>query len=79
MTAIGTGIPILPVTLNGIMKVLPKGSLVFRPGPVEVVVGDPIETLGYPPERLEALMKKTKGIITSNLKCVSLNQESATC
>jgi 1-acyl-sn-glycerol-3-phosphate acyltransferase len=58
--AIGTGIPVLPVTVNGSMKVLAKGSLVFCPGPIEVVVGEPIDTLGYTPERLEELMEQTR-------------------
>jgi 1-acyl-sn-glycerol-3-phosphate acyltransferase len=61
-------IPVLPVTVNGSMKVLAKGSLVFCPGPIEVVVGEPIDTLGYTPERLEELMEQTRAVTASNLE-----------
>jgi len=74
VTAIGTGIPILPVTVNGSMKVLPKDSLVFRPGPIEVVVGEPIDTMDYTPDRLEDLIGQTRGIIAFNLKADYSNQ-----
>ena len=65
-TAIERGLPILPVTINGSRKVLPKGSIVFYPGPVEVVVGDPIETGNYTTDRLGELVNKTRDIIISN-------------
>jgi len=59
-------LPILPVTVNGSRKVLPKKSLVFRPGTIEVVVGDPIETSGLAREDLPVLMQKTRDVIVSN-------------
>jgi 1-acyl-sn-glycerol-3-phosphate acyltransferase len=65
-TAIERGLPILPVTINGSRKVLPKGSIVFYPGPIEVVVADPIETGNYTTDRLGELVNKTRHIITSN-------------
>lgn len=60
--------PILPVTVNGSRKVLPKKSFVFRPGTIEVVVGDPIETSGLTREDLPALMEKTRDVIVSNFR-----------
>jgi 1-acyl-sn-glycerol-3-phosphate acyltransferase len=65
--AIARGLPILPVTVNGSRKVLPKKSMVFRPGKIEVVVGDPIETKNYPEANLEALIERTRSIVISNL------------
>jgi 1-acyl-sn-glycerol-3-phosphate acyltransferase len=67
VTAIQQGLPILPVTVNGSRKVLPKGSMVFYPGPIEVVVGDPIETKNYTADRLGELVKMTRDTIISNL------------
>jgi 1-acyl-sn-glycerol-3-phosphate acyltransferase len=61
-------LPILPVTVNGSRKVLPKNSLVFHPGPIEVVISDPIETAGFRPESLDALMEKTRETIVSNFR-----------
>ncbi len=64
--ALQKGFPILPVTVNGSRKVLPKKSLVFRPGTIEVVVGDPVETSGLTREDLPALMERVRGVIVGN-------------
>jgi 1-acyl-sn-glycerol-3-phosphate acyltransferase len=63
--AMEKGIPILPVTVNGSRKVLPKKSLVFHPGPIEVVISDPIETTGYSNENIQDLVDKTRETIIS--------------
>jgi len=61
--AIEKGLPILPVVVNGSRRVMPKKSLVFMPGPIEVVVGDPIETAGFTHEDLPKLMELTRQAI----------------
>jgi 1-acyl-sn-glycerol-3-phosphate acyltransferase len=66
--AMEKGIPILPVTVNGSRKVLPKKTLLFHPGPIEVVVSDPIETKGLSKENLQDLMDRTREVIISNFK-----------
>lgn len=66
VTAIEGKLPILPVTVNGSRKVLAKKSIVFQPGSIEVVVGDPIETAGYTGEGLGELMRRTRDTIVSN-------------
>lgn len=66
--AVEKGLPILPVTVNGGRKVLPKRSMVFHPGPVEVVVSDPIETTGYTHETLPELMEKTRTAILASFR-----------
>jgi 1-acyl-sn-glycerol-3-phosphate acyltransferase len=64
--AMEKGIPILPVTVNGSRKVLPKKTLLFHPGPIEVVISDPIETTGVSKENLQVLMDRTREVIISN-------------
>jgi len=66
--AVEKGLPILPVTVNGSRKVMPKKSLCFTPGPIEVVVGDPIETTGYSHDDLPELMRRTRQVIIDNYK-----------
>jgi len=66
--AIDYGLPILPITINGSRKVLPKGSVVFTPGEIEVIVGDPIDTRGYTRESLPELMERTRQVIVSSFK-----------
>jgi 1-acyl-sn-glycerol-3-phosphate acyltransferase len=46
MMAVQTGIPILPVICNGAFKIMPKNTLLFRPGHVTLTIGDPILTKG---------------------------------
>lgn len=59
--------PVLPVTVNGSRHVLPKGSVEFHPGRIEVVIGDPIDTAGYASDRIGELMEWTCHVIESNL------------
>lgn len=68
VAAVENRLPVLPITLNGSRKVLPKGSSFFKPGPIEIVVGDAIETRGFPSGRIEELVEKTRGVIVSNFK-----------
>jgi 1-acyl-sn-glycerol-3-phosphate acyltransferase len=42
------GVPILPVGLRGSRRIFPRGSLLVRPGKVEVHIGAPV-----PPEQVE--------------------------
>lgn len=68
IAAIEKKIPILPVTVNGSRKVLPKKSLIFTSGPIEVVVGDSIETTAYTHEDIQKLIDRTRDVIISNYK-----------
>ena len=58
--------PILPVTVNGSRKVLPKGSIVFSPGKIEVVIAEPVETSGYTMENINELMERVRTTIIGN-------------
>ena len=66
MAALVRRIPILPVTVNGSRRVLPKGSLVVKPGRIQVVIGDPIDTGGYTAETVQELIDKTRRTIMAN-------------
>lgn len=61
--AVEKGLPILPVTINGSRGILPKKSVAFNPGTVEVVVSDPIATEGEDRDHLEALIERTRNVI----------------
>ncbi|MFC1853686.1 lysophospholipid acyltransferase family protein [candidate division CSSED10-310 bacterium] len=65
--AIEQKFPILPVTVNGGNSILPKGQSVFQPGPMEVIVSDPLDTTSYDLETIDELMAETRAIIISNL------------
>jgi 1-acyl-sn-glycerol-3-phosphate acyltransferase len=64
--AMERNLPVLPVTVNGSRAVLPKGSIVFHSGRIEVVVGDPIDTGVYTQDGLNKLIDDTRSVIISN-------------
>jgi 1-acyl-sn-glycerol-3-phosphate acyltransferase len=66
VTAVRRKILVLPVTVNGSRRVLPKGSLVFKPGKIQVVIGDPIDTSGYTTNTVQELIDKTRQAVMAN-------------
>jgi 1-acyl-sn-glycerol-3-phosphate acyltransferase len=66
ITAVTRKIPILPITVNGSRRVLPKGSLTLKPGKIQVVIGDPIDTSGYTTDTVQKLIDKTRQTIIAN-------------
>ena len=66
VTAVRRKILILPVTVNGSRRVLPKGSLVVKPGKIQVVIGDPIDTSDYTTDTVQELIDKTRQAIMAN-------------
>ena len=60
--------PVLPVTINGSWKFMPdRSTMSFTPGPIEVVVGDPIDTSDYKTKNLDELVEKTRNAVIANL------------
>jgi 1-acyl-sn-glycerol-3-phosphate acyltransferase len=68
VTAIENNMTILPVTVNGSRKVLPKGSIVFAPGNIELVISDPIDASVYTNDTMEDLIQITRDMVLSNFK-----------
>ena len=73
--AIKAGVPVVPIGLINTRAVLPMGTLVIRPGIVELHVGDPIPTEGMTPhdrgrlnlilqERVAALAREAVPVAT---------------
>ena len=65
--ALKSGVPILPVTVNGSRFVLPKNTLALMPGKIEVVVGDVIDSSIYDENNKYELMEKIRSAIHENL------------
>ncbi|MFQ5667639.1 MAG: lysophospholipid acyltransferase family protein [Candidatus Binatia bacterium] len=65
--ALRTGLPIIPVSVSGTRKFLPKRHVVIRPGGrVKIVLAPPIDTIHYPFERRDELNELVRNIIISN-------------
>jgi 1-acyl-sn-glycerol-3-phosphate acyltransferase len=56
--AVQAGVPIVPVTIIGTRRILPPDSIIFRPGPIEMYVDEPISTAGFDENDIEGLMER---------------------
>lgn len=65
--AVRAGVPIVPVSIRGTFKLLPKTTLAPRPGRVDVIIGKPIDTTEYTDKTLTNLIARTKAAIEANL------------
>lgn len=72
--ALRAGAAIVPVTIRGAHELLPKGSLAPRPGRVDVIIGEPIETTSYSEGQLPELIARTRHAIIDNLLEPVLNE-----
>ncbi len=67
MMAIEAGVPIVPVTVSGTTKIMPKGEFKVFPSTVHLTVHEPISTTGYSKENVAELMQRTREKIYSAL------------
>ncbi len=67
MMAIEAGVPIVPVSISGSTKIMPKGEIKIFPSTVYITVHEPISTTGYTRENITELMKTTRAKIVSAL------------
>lgn len=63
-TAIGFGIPILPIAIAGTRAIWPKGKLRLRRGPVAIEVGEPITTDGLTLDDRTSLRDQTFAVVS---------------
>ncbi len=66
--AVQAGVPIIPVTIIGTRRILPRDSIIFRPGPVRVYVDAPIPTAGPAVAGVEALMQSVRATMARHFK-----------
>jgi len=64
--AVRAGIPVVPLTVNGTFPILPKGSIVIRPRPAEIVLDTPIPVEGQGKEEELRLMDRVHEAIQKN-------------
>lgn len=66
--AIAAGMPVLPVTIIGTRRIWPPLSPWIRSGPVQVIIDEPIPTVGMDRSDADALRSTVEGIILDRLK-----------
>lgn len=66
--ALKAGVPIVPVTIRGTFQMLPRTTLAPRPGRVDVIISEPIETTAYDDSMLPELIEKVRTAIAAHLE-----------
>jgi 1-acyl-sn-glycerol-3-phosphate acyltransferase len=65
--ALKSGVPIIPITINGSRDVMPRDSMRVRPGEIRVTIDRSVETSPYSLKERNVLMEKIRGILERNL------------
>ena len=61
--ALEAGVPIIPMAIEGTLRMLPPRSILLRRGPIRVKMGPPIATTGLEGKQSDALMHQVHDII----------------
>lgn len=67
MMAIDAGVPVVPITISGATRIMPKGQIKIFPSTVRVTIHEPISTAGYSKANIAELIDKTKQKVFSAL------------
>jgi 1-acyl-sn-glycerol-3-phosphate acyltransferase len=66
--AISTGLPVVPVTVNGTWEVWPPGSKLFYKGDASVVIHEPIQTAHLTPADIDTLRSQVYDIVEQQFR-----------
>lgn len=64
--ALRARVPIVPISIIGASKIMPKRSLMIHPGRITMVIGEPIDVTPYTTEMRHELIEKVRGVIVHN-------------
>ena len=62
--AIKAQAPVVPVVLVGTYEHLPMNSFHLRPGRIEMIVGEPIQTIGMVPREMDKLAARVREVMS---------------
>jgi 1-acyl-sn-glycerol-3-phosphate acyltransferase len=66
--AIKAGAPIVPISVSGSNKIMPKGKFVMRPGRFRITIHECVRTEGLTLEELEMIVDRVRQAIISGLE-----------
>jgi len=67
LLAMKSGLPLVPIAIRGTHDALPASTLIIRPGPVKIVVGDPIDVSELSVRQKDELVQSTRSAILDML------------
>lgn len=65
--AVKANVPIVPVTIKGSYKLMEQNGFIIKPGQVELVISEPIETAGLTKNEINKLHETVRSIIAGKL------------
>jgi len=65
--AVKSGVPIVPVTINGSYKIMEANGNRIKPGHINITIHEPIEVVGLNKDELSGLPERVKALIQSAL------------
>ena len=65
--AVKSGQPILPISISGSYRILPKDSWMIYPGEIRFSIGTPVKSLGAGAKNRDSLMEEVREAIRANL------------
>lgn len=66
--ALNAGAPVVPVSLRGVKRVVPRGLPSLVPGTIEMVLHPPVPTAGRGPEAAENLAEHVRGVVIAGCR-----------
>jgi len=66
--AMNAGVPIIPIVIKNAYMALPKGSSVFKPTHIEVVVLDPVDTSEWKKKHIDKYVEEVRNLFVKELE-----------
>jgi putative phosphoserine phosphatase/1-acylglycerol-3-phosphate O-acyltransferase len=66
--AMKAGVPIVPIVIKNAYMAMPKGSKIFKPTHIEVVVLDPVDTSEWKPKHLDSYVENVRNLFLKELE-----------
>jgi 1-acyl-sn-glycerol-3-phosphate acyltransferase len=64
--AVKSGVPIVPVSIIGSGRIMPKRSLRIKPGQIKLVIGKPVDVKNFDIEKRHELIEQVRNAIINN-------------
>jgi len=66
--AIQSGVPIVPISIIGASEIMPKRTLMIKPGRIKMVIDKPVDVSPYTMETRAELIQLIHGVIVTNFE-----------
>ena len=66
--AMKAGVPIIPIVIKNAYMAMPKGSKIFKPTHIEVIVLDPVDTSEWKPKLIDTYIEEVRDLFMKELE-----------